>query len=132
MYPTRERETREESYAIYLLDTMPSEMCHVKELPVNLDHLSDRPNPVFFKFKNKQRKNKKVTAAILAFPLPFGIVGLHRIYLGTAPHVPIIYIGTAGGVFGILPFIDFCVIVLDKDISRYKDNKRVFMWMNEN
>lgn len=93
---------------------------------------SERPNPVLHLFKIKQKKNKKITAAILAFPFPFGIVGLHRIYLGTAPHIPVVYIGTLGGVFGILPFIDFCVIVLDKNIDRYIENKKVLMWVDDN
>lgn len=90
-----------------------------------------RPNPLFFIFKKKQTKNKKIVAALLAFPFPFGMVGLHRIYLGTAPYVPIVYIGTLGGGFGILPFIDFCVLLLDKDVTRYNENKKVFMWVND-
>ena len=89
-----------------------------------------RPNPILQLFKIKHKKNKRITAAVLAFPFPFGIVGLHRIYLGTSPHVPVVYIGTAGGVLGILPFIDFCVLLLDKDIDRYIENKKVFMWVN--
>lgn len=88
-----------------------------------------RPNPIKQRLKLHFKKNKKVTAAILAFPFPFGIVGLHRIYLGTQPYVPVAYIGTLGGVFGILPFIDFCVLVLDKDIDRYANNGKVFMWI---
>lgn len=90
-----------------------------------------RPNPLVLLFKKKQAKNKKAVAAALAFPFPFGMVGLHRIYLGTAPYVPVVYIGTVGGGFGILPFIDFCVILLDKDITRYHENKKIFMWVNE-
>jgi TM2 domain-containing membrane protein YozV len=89
-----------------------------------------RPNPILAAFKLRQNKSKRVAAALLAFPFPFGMVGLHRIYLGTAPHVPVVYIGTLGGVFGILPFIDFCVLVLDKDIERYSENKKIFMWVN--
>ncbi|MCW3077448.1 MAG: hypothetical protein JWO32_2057 [Bacteroidetes bacterium] len=103
-------------------------------LTQNLDFysgLKDRPNPLLQIFKSKQQKNKKVIAAILAFPFPFGMVGLHRIYLGTSPHVPVVYIGTLGGALGILPFIDFCVIVLDKDLNRYIENKKVLMWVDE-
>jgi TM2 domain-containing membrane protein YozV len=70
-------------------------------------------------------------AAALAFPLPFGVLALHRIYLGTQPHVPVTYIGTVGGVFGILPFIDFCVLVLDSDIQRFSNNGKVFMWIEK-
>ncbi len=89
-----------------------------------------RPNPLLKLFKAKQKKNKRITAALLAFPFPFGIVGLHRIYLGTAPYVPVAYIASLGGVFGVLPFIDFCVLLLDKDEKRYIENKKVFMWVN--
>jgi TM2 domain-containing membrane protein YozV len=66
---------------------------------------------------------------MLALPFPFGIIGLHRIYMGTAPHVPVVYIASFGGVFGILPFIDFCILVLDKKYERYFNNPRVFMWI---
>lgn len=89
-----------------------------------------RPNPLLQLFRTKQKKNKRITAALLAFPFPFGIVGLHRIYLGTSPYVPVAYIATLGGIFGVLPFIDFCVLLLDKDEKRYTENKKVFMWIN--
>lgn len=91
---------------------------------------NNKPNPILQFIKKRQKKNKRIVAAILAFPFPFGIVGLHRIYLGTAPHVPVVYIGTFGGVLGVLPFIDFCVLLLDKDFDRYINNKKVFMWVN--
>ena len=94
---------------------------------------TEKPNPVWFSFKKKNNAHKKVIASVLAFPLPFGVIGLHRIYLGTKPYVPLIYIGTFGGGFGILPFIDFCVLLLDKDIEHYKSNSHVFMWIeNQN
>lgn len=94
--------------------------------------ISDRkPNPVFQIFRKKQKLNKKITAAVLAFPFPFGMVGLHRIYLGTKPHVPVAYIASLGGVFGILPFIDFCAITFDKNFDQYRDNGKVFMWLKE-
>jgi TM2 domain-containing membrane protein YozV len=90
----------------------------------------ERPSPLLYQFRYKHKKNKKVVAALLAFPFPFGIVGLHRIYLGCSPYVPVAYIASLGGVFGILPFIDFCVLLLDKDIDRYMNNKKIFMWVN--
>jgi TM2 domain-containing membrane protein YozV len=100
------------------------------EINVISQENKQRPNPLLKLFKTKQKKNKRITAAVLAFPFPFGIVGLHRIYLGTAPYVPVAYIGSLGGIFGVLPFIDFCVLLLDKDEKRYIDNKKVFMWVN--
>lgn len=98
-----------------------------------VDSKIEKPNPIWISFRKKNNARKKGIAAVLAFPLPFGVIGLHRIYLGTKPYVPLVYIGTVGGVFGILPFIDFCVILLDKDIEHYKANSHVFMWIeNQN
>ena len=90
-----------------------------------------KPNPILQLFRKKQKLNKKITAAVLAFPFPFGIVGLHRIYLGTKPYVPVAYIASLGGVFGILPFIDFCTISFGKDFDHYRDNGKVFMWIKD-
>lgn len=76
---------------------------------------------------NDQRK-VKITASILALTLgPFGV---HRLYLGTSPLVPVVYVATVGGAIGILPFIDFVVIVFSKDLTPYINNDRIFMWAN--
>jgi TM2 domain-containing membrane protein YozV len=77
------------------------------------------------------RENVKLVAAILAFPFPFGMIGLHRIYLGTKPWVPIVYLCTLGGCFGVLPFIDFVVILLqdEEGLKQYQNNDKVFMWV---
>jgi TM2 domain-containing membrane protein YozV len=96
---------------------------------VNHILLKKRPSPLFRRFHDKQIRNQKITAAVLAFPFPFGIVGLHRIYLGCPPYVPVVYIGTLGGVFGVLPLIDFFVIVIDKNTENYVNNQQVFMWV---
>lgn len=80
--------------------------------------------------KWKPVKNKKLIAALLAFPFPFGIVGLHRIYLGTSPHVPVVYIATLGGGFGLIPLFDFFAILFEKDPERFMNNHHVFMWIN--
>ena len=116
---------------IYYLDScqnnIASEQLILNEADLVFD---DMPNPVFKLFRKKQRLNKRITAAVLAFPFPFGIVGLHRIYLGTKPYVPVAYIASLGGVFGILPFIDFCAITFDgKNFKDYRDNGQIFMWL---
>ncbi len=90
-----------------------------------------RPNHLIRLIRKRLDHTRRGMAAALAFPLPFGVLALHRIYLGTQPHVPVAYIGTIGGVFGILPFIDFCVLVLDSDIQRFSDNGKVFMWIEK-
>lgn len=92
--------------------------------------LSERPTPLLQLFHKKQKKNRKLTAALLAFPFPFGIVGLHRIYLGCAPYVPVVYIASFGGIVGLLPLIDFYFILLEKDLKSFTNNKKVFMWVN--
>ena len=114
--------------------------CSESILPIqqNFDDLSStqtntllraRPNPLRQLFFTHKAKNKKITAAILAFPLPFGIVGLHRIYLGCAPFIPVVYIASLGGAFGILPLVDFFVILKEQDISKFNNSTQVFMWV---
>jgi TM2 domain-containing membrane protein YozV len=77
--------------------------------------------------KTVYHKKHRLFAALLAFPL--GIFGLHRMYMHTSPLVPLVYIATFGGVFGILPFIDFVLILLNKDIHlNYTSNPHLFMW----
>ena len=85
------------------------------------------PNPIY-KFLFKQQRNHKIAAA-LAFPFPFGGVGLHRVYLGTAAHVPLAYAATAGGVFGLIPLIDCFVLLTHKDLSIYENNSNIIMWI---
>jgi len=115
---------------VYYVDScntvISTELIEVAETSFS-DH---KPNPIFKLFRKKQRLNKRITAAVLAFPFPFGIVGLHRIYLGTKPYVPVAYIASIGGAFGILPFIDFCAITFDKKFDVYKNNGQIFMWLN--
>ena len=75
-------------------------------------------------------ENKKLVAAILAFPVPFGFLGLHRIYLGTDPWVPVVYLVTGGGGAMILPLIDFIAIITadPEELKSYENNPKIFMW----
>ncbi len=77
----------------------------------------------------RSETKKKIVSALFAFPFPFGFMGAHRVMLGTKPWVPIVYAATFGGCFGVLPLIDFFVIILSKDIEQYENNPHVFMWM---
>jgi len=70
-----------------------------------------------------------VVAFLLAWFLgPFAI---HRVYLGgTAVLIPA-YIFTCFGIFGIVPFVDWIVLligVVNDDIAKYEDNDKFFMW----
>ncbi len=74
-------------------------------------------------------KKKKRVCAFFAFPFPFGFVGAHRVMLGTKPWIPIVYVATFGGCFGLLPLIDFLVILNAKDMEQYENNPNLFMWI---
>lgn len=76
------------------------------------------------------RKEKLITA-ILAFPVPFGFTGLHRIYLGTEPWIPVAYLLTGGGGAGIVPLIDFIFILSadEEQFKMYQNNPNFFMWI---
>lgn len=70
-------------------------------------------------------------SAIVAILLDFflGPLGVHRAYLGTETFTWIGYILTCGGIFGIVPLVDFFVLVVNVgDISKYADNSKFFMW----
>jgi TM2 domain-containing membrane protein YozV len=81
--------------------------------------------------KPDDTKRKKFVAALCAFPFPFGFMGAHRVMLGTKPWVPVVYIATFGGCFGLLPMIDFFVLTFSKDITPYENNPHIFMWVTD-
>lgn len=76
-------------------------------------------------------RKKKLITSILAFPIPFGFIGLHRIYLGTAPWVPVAYLCTGGGGLGLLPILDFIFIVTadEEEFKEYENNPNFFMFV---
>jgi len=68
-----------------------------------------------------------ITAIVLDFFL--GGLGIHRFYLGTETLTGLGYILTCGGIFGIVPLVDFIVLIIDRDdIGQYIDNPKFFMW----
>jgi TM2 domain-containing membrane protein YozV len=77
---------------------------------------------------NTHPRKKRVVSALFALPFPCGFVGAHRVMLGKSPWVPIVYVATFGGCFGLLPLIDFCFITFSKDLTPFENNPHVFMW----
>ena len=71
-----------------------------------------------------------VGAILLTFFL--GGFGVHRHYMGTRPWMWAIYTFTVGGIFGVVPFVDFIVEIVaaveDNSIARYCGNTSFFMW----
>ena len=82
-------------------------------------------NPIL----TNEQKKRKILAGFLSFPFPLGFLGAHRIMMGTQPWVPIAYVATFGGCFGILPLVDFCVILFSDNIEQYENNPNIFMWI---
>lgn len=69
--------------------------------------------------------------AIVAIVLDFflGGLGIHRFYLGTELLTGLGYILTCGGIFGIVPLVDFVVLIINnQNISPYVNNPKFFMW----
>jgi TM2 domain-containing membrane protein YozV len=75
-------------------------------------------------------KIKKWLACVLSFPV-VGVTGAHRVYLGCDPYVPVVYLATVG-VFGILPAIDFFVILFSgkEKLEALRQKKGVFLWVD--
>ena len=60
-----------------------------------------------------------------------GGFGVHRHYMGTRPWMWAIYTFTAFGIFGIVPFVDWVMLLIglvDNDISKYCGNTKFIMW----
>ncbi len=94
----------------------------IKTSGINDQGLSVLPKP-------DAEQKQKIISAMLAFPFPFGFMGAHRVMLGCKPWIPVVYVATFGGCFGLLPLIDFCVILFSKDIKQYENNPHIFMWL---
>ena len=72
-------------------------------------------------------KKDAVVAIVLDFFL--GGLGIHRFYLGTKTLTGLGYILTCGGIFGIVPLIDFVVLIINyQNIGAFVDNPKFFMW----
>ena len=79
--------------------------------------------------KGKKKKfgtetdNDGIVAAILAFVL--GVLGIHRVFLGSNGIIVLWYILTIGGLFGIIPLVDFFRLLLQGS-AHYRDNDDLF------
>lgn len=93
---------------------------------INANELSAVPSNIPTSMIAPKEKDA-VVAIVLDFFL--GGLGIHRFYLGTKTMTGIGYILTCGGIFGVVPLIDFIVLIIDnQDISPYIDNPKFFMW----
>lgn len=81
---------------------------------------------IHFKIFNKKADshNKWVAAGL---DISLGLFGVHRLYLGTETHVPVMYTLTLGG-GGVLILTDLGLLLFTKDVEKYADNSHIFMW----
>ena len=77
-----------------------------------------------FHSKNNQ-ENPRLVA--IALDITLGLLGMHRLYLGTDLKIPVAYTLTLGG-GGVLWIVDLGLLIFSKDISKFYDNPRMFMW----
>lgn len=70
-----------------------------------------------------------VVAWILCWFL--GSIAIHRVYMGSDAKLVLLYFITCGGIFGVLPIVDWVLLligVIEDDISKYVNNNKFVMW----
>ncbi len=69
--------------------------------------------------------------ALIVDMLGPGALGIHRLILGTNPINCLWYFLTVGGIFGIIPLVDWIMILLDlvNGSASYLDNPAFIMWL---
>lgn len=74
----------------------------------------------------------KIAIACIVDYVGLGAFGVHRYVLGTKSSMWAIYTFTVCGIFGIVPTVDFWVLLIDglvlKNQEKYLDNEKFFMW----
>ena len=78
-----------------------------------------------FNLNKEHLKHSKFVAA--TFDITLGLLGVHRLYLGTRPIVPMVYAITLGG-GGFLVLADLGIILFSKDLEKFADNDHIFIW----
>lgn len=118
----------------YKVDDSQIEALFAQAEQVNLPAMLDSQGLTGFAPSPEAIVKKSDKNAWVAFALAFvvGGLGIHRAYLGTKPFTWIGYILTCGGIFGIVPFVDWIVLLIgasENDISNYVGNPAFFMWL---
>jgi TM2 domain-containing membrane protein YozV len=118
----------------YVIDDQKVEQLFTNSVDASLTALSDNnllstSSQFDFNKAAKFRASDKSFVAAILLNFFLGGLGIHRLYLGTATMTWIGYILTCGGIFGIVPLVDFIVLIINnEDISPYVDNTKFFMW----
>lgn len=98
----------------------------VEVSPLSVDFLMNAEAPAAASFSS----SKSPIASFLLCTF-LGGFGVHRHYMGTRPFMWAIYTFTFGGIFGVVPLIDWIFLIVglaEDDISQYCGNTSFFMW----
>lgn len=68
-------------------------------------------------------ENDQLIAIILVIFL--GVLGIHRVFLGSNPIIILWYFLTIGGIFGLIPLIDLIRLAIGQ-VDHYRDNDSLF------
>jgi len=78
--------------------------------------------------------NNKILIAWIVMFTGLEFFGIHRYVLGTKSSMWALYTFTCGGIFGIVSFVDFWVLLINGLIQekgeKYLNNDKFFMWAN--
>jgi len=109
------------------IDQMFTTATEVNMISITGNNFGDVSSAVPSPLMASQQEKDAVVAIVLDIFL--GWAGIHRFYLGTNTLTGLAYPLTCGGIFGIVPLVDFVVLIVDNDnISPYVDNPKFFMW----
>jgi len=117
----------------YAINDQQVEQLFANSTEVNYTQLNENmltTNSNFNLAENKMAHLKSDKDGLTAFLLCtfLGSLGVHRMYLGTATFTWIGYILTCGGC-GIVSFVDWIELIVNmKNVDKYVDNSKFFMW----
>lgn len=81
---------------------------------------------MFTLLHKQNHENPRLVA--IALNATLGLLGMHRLYLGTDLMIPIAYTLTLGGGC-VLWIADLGLLIFSKDIEKFYDNPHLFMWV---
>ncbi len=78
----------------------------------------------YFSTTAVQAEKNLVVALVLDFFL--GGLAIHRVYLGGKGSLILIYFITCGGIFGVVPLVDFFIMI--GNLDQFIDNDKFIAW----
>ena len=119
----------------YKLNSMKVNQMFENSMEVNFENIIGNSLNEMAMHKSAFIGDDVQTAVIIALLIYFTqleFIGFHRYILGTKPTMFAYYLFTCGGVCGVVPLIDFFVLLIDGALNdngeKYIDNEQFLMW----